>query len=46
MTTLLRRKRPDDLYEALRKRARSQPRSIAAEVIQLLELTPTEKVLS
>jgi plasmid stability protein len=38
---------PDDLYEALRKRARSQLRSIAAEVIQLLELNiPTEKVLS
>ena len=47
MATLYVENVPDDLYEALRKRARSQHRSIAAEVIQLLELNiPTEKVLS
>jgi plasmid stability protein len=37
---------PADLYEALRKRARSQRRSIAAEVLSLLETSiPTEKEL-
>jgi plasmid stability protein len=37
---------PDDLYEALRKRARSQRRSVAAEVLSLLESQiPTEKGL-
>src|SRR5260370_2051192 len=37
---------PDELYEALRKRARSQRRSIAAEVLLLLELhIPTKKTL-
>jgi len=37
---------PDDLYEALRKRARSQRRSIAAEVLLLLEQNiPTKKTL-
>lgn len=47
MATLYVENVPDDLYEALRKRARSQRRSIAAEVIKLLELNiPTEKVLS
>ena len=47
MATLYVENVPDDLYEALRKRARSQRRSIAAEVIQLLELNiPSEKVPS
>ena len=46
MATLYVENVPDDLYEALRKRARSQRRSIAAEVICLLELNiPTESVL-
>jgi plasmid stability protein len=34
MATLYVENVPDDLYEALRNRARSQRRSIAAEVIQ------------
>ncbi len=38
---------PDDLYGALRQRARSKRRSIAAEIIALLEENvPTEKELS
>lgn len=38
---------PADLYEALRERARRKRRSIAAEVIALLEENvPTEKELS
>jgi plasmid stability protein len=37
MATLYVENVPDDLYEALRKRARSQRRSIAAEVRDLLE---------
>jgi plasmid stability protein len=38
---------PDDLYEALRDRARSKRRSIAAEVIALLEENiPTAKELA
>jgi len=46
MATLYVENVPDDLYEALRKRARSQRRSIAAEVLQLLEQNvPTEAVL-
>ena len=46
MATLYVENVPDDLYEALRKRARSQRRSIAKEVICLLELNiPTESVL-
>jgi len=46
MATLYVENVPDDLYQALRKRARSQHRSIAAEVMQLLEWNvPTEKVL-
>jgi plasmid stability protein len=46
MATLYVENVPDDLYEALRKRARNQRRSIAAEVITLLEsFVPTEKVL-
>ena len=46
MATLYVENVPDDLYEALRKRAKSQRRSIAAEVILLLEESiPTEKTL-
>ena len=46
MATLYVENVPDDLYEALRKRARSQRRSIAAEVLSLLELhIPTKKEL-
>lgn len=46
MATLYVENVPDDLYEALRKRARSQRRSIAAEVLSLLENNvPTEKDL-
>lgn len=37
---------PDDLYEALRSRARARRRSIAAEILLLLEENaPTEKEL-
>jgi antitoxin FitA len=37
---------PNDLYEALRKRARIERRSISAEVITLLEqVVPTEAQL-
>jgi plasmid stability protein len=37
---------PDDLYKALRKRARASRKSIAAEVISLLEQNvPTEAEL-
>ena len=37
---------PDELYEALRKRARSHQRSMAAEVIRLLQANlPTGKEL-
>jgi plasmid stability protein len=44
MATLYVENVPDDLYEALRKRARSHRRSIAAEVLSLLERhIPTEK---
>jgi len=46
MATLYVENVPDDLYEALRKRARSQRRSIAAEVLELLrQNVPTETVL-
>jgi plasmid stability protein len=46
MPTLYVENVPVDLYEALRKRARSQRRSIAAEVLSLLESSiPTEKEL-
>ena len=46
MATLYVENFPDDLYEALRKRARSQRRSIAAEVLSLLELhIPTKRDL-
>ena len=46
MATLYVENVPDDLYDALRKRAKSQRRSIAAEVLLLLENSiPTEKEL-
>lgn len=37
MATLYVEKIPDDLYEALRERAREHRKSIAAEVLSLLE---------
>jgi plasmid stability protein len=46
MATLYVENVPDDLYKALRKRAREDHRSIAAEVVALLEQNiPTEKEL-
>jgi plasmid stability protein len=46
MATLYVENIPRDLYEALRGRARSRRRSIAAEVLALLEANvPTEKEL-
>jgi len=46
MATLYVENVPDDLYEALRKRAKSRRRSIAAEVLDLLEENvPTEQEL-
>jgi DNA polymerase sigma len=46
MATLYVENIPSDLYEALRGRARSRRRSIAAEVLALLEANvPTEKEL-
>ena len=46
MATLYVENVPADLYEALRERARSNRRSIAAEVLSLLEQTiPTKKDL-
>jgi len=46
MATLYVENVPDDLYEALRGRARARRRSIAAEVIALLEANlPTEEEL-
>jgi plasmid stability protein len=46
MPTLYVENVPRDLYEALRKRAKSRRRSIAAEVLILLERSiPTEKEL-
>jgi plasmid stability protein len=46
MATLYVENVPDDLYEALRKRAKSRRRSIAAEVLALLEENiPTKKQL-
>lgn len=46
MPTLYVEKVPQDLYEALRGRAQARRRSIAAEVLALLEENiPTEKVL-
>jgi len=46
MATLYVENVPDDIYKALRKRARANRKSIAAEVISLLERTiPTEEEL-
>jgi len=46
MATLYVRNVPRDLYDALRKQAKSNHRSIAAEVIALLnQFIPTEKEL-
>jgi plasmid stability protein len=46
MATLYVENVPDEVYEALRKRARDEQRSMAAEVIRLLEANlPTEKEL-
>jgi len=46
MATLYVENVPDDLYEALRKRARENRKSIAAEVLSLLEQNiPTEAEL-
>ncbi|MGB2624733.1 MAG: hypothetical protein WA857_11190 [Candidatus Acidiferrum sp.] len=46
MPTLYVENVPRDLYEALRKRAKSERRSIAAEVLDLLERNfPTKKEL-
>ena len=46
MPTLYVENVPDDLYEALRERSREAHRSIAAEVLALLEQNiPTEKEL-
>lgn len=46
MATLYVRNVPDDLYEALRKRARQNRRSITAEVLAVLEQNiPTSREL-
>jgi plasmid stability protein len=46
MATLYVENVPDDIYKALRKRAREKRKSIAAEVIELLEQNvPTEQEL-
>ncbi len=46
MATLYVENVPDDLYKALRERARKHRKSIAAEVIELLELfVPTKAEL-
>ena len=46
MATLYVENVPDDLYAALRKRARQNRTSIAAEVLELLEqFVPTEREL-
>jgi plasmid stability protein len=46
MATLYVENVPDELYEALRKRARLKRNSIAAEVLELLEQSvPTERQL-
>jgi len=47
MATLYVENVPDDLYDALRRRARERHRSISAEVISLLEENvPTEEELA
>jgi plasmid stability protein len=46
MATLYVENVPDEIYEALRKRAKANRKSIAAEVLQLLEqFVPTEQEL-
>jgi plasmid stability protein len=46
MATLYVENVPDELYDALRKRARQNRKSIAAEVLELLEQNvPTEREL-
>jgi plasmid stability protein len=46
MATLYVENVPDELYDALRKRARKNRKSIAAEVLELLEqFVPTEREL-
>jgi plasmid stability protein len=46
MATLYVENVPDDIYKALRKRAREKRKSIAAEVIELLQQNvPTEQEL-
>lgn len=46
MATLYVENVPDELYDALRKRARKNRKSIAAEVLELLEQNvPTEREL-
>ncbi|HKS81957.1 MAG TPA: hypothetical protein VJR23_10680 [Candidatus Acidoferrales bacterium] len=46
MATLYVENVPDEIYEALRNRARARRRSIAAEVVSLLEENiPTEREL-
>jgi plasmid stability protein len=46
MATLYVENVPEDLYEALRESARARRRSIAAEILALLEeIYPTEKEL-
>lgn len=46
MATLYVENVPDDLYEALRSRAKARRRSIAAEVVELLkDNIPTEQEL-
>ena len=46
MATLYVENVPDELYEALRKRARKNRKSIAGEVMELLEqFVPTEREL-
>ena len=46
MATLYVENVPDELYEALRKRARQSRKSIAAQVLELLEqFVPTERQL-
>ena len=47
MATLYVENVPDDLYQALRKQAKQSRRSVAAEVISLLEAgVPTERALN
>lgn len=46
MATLYAENIPDDRYEALRKRAKTNRRSVAAEILSILEEhVPTEKEL-